>query len=48
MALYQRAITLDPNFAMAYLGLGVDEFNMDETSLAAENVQKVTNDCEIA
>jgi len=40
VALYQRAITLDPNFAMAYLGLGVDEFNMDETSLAAENVQK--------
>ena len=40
VALYQRAITLDPNFAMAYLGLGVDEFNMDETSLAAENVEK--------
>ena len=40
VALYQRAITLDPNFAMAYLGLGVDQFNMDETSLAAENVQK--------
>jgi len=38
--LYKRAISLDPNFAMAYLGLGVDYFNLDETDQAAENVHK--------
>jgi eukaryotic-like serine/threonine-protein kinase len=37
---YERAIGLDPNFAMAYVGLGVIYFNTDETSRAAENLQK--------
>jgi DNA-binding winged helix-turn-helix (wHTH) protein/tetratricopeptide (TPR) repeat protein len=38
--LYERAINLDPNFAMAYLGLGISDFNLGESSRAAENVQK--------
>ena len=38
--LYKQAIRLDPNFAMAYLGLGVTYFNLDETSAAADNVRK--------
>jgi len=37
---YERAIGLDPNFAMAYVGLGIIYFNTDETSHAAENIQK--------
>jgi DNA-binding winged helix-turn-helix (wHTH) protein/tetratricopeptide (TPR) repeat protein len=37
---YERAIGLDPNFAMAYVGLGIIYFNTDETSRAAENIQK--------
>jgi len=40
MPLYDRAIRLDPNFAMAYLGLGVNYFNLDETSKATETMQK--------
>jgi DNA-binding winged helix-turn-helix (wHTH) protein/tetratricopeptide (TPR) repeat protein len=40
VSLYGRAISLDPKFAMAYLGLGIEDFNLDETSRAAENVQK--------
>jgi tetratricopeptide (TPR) repeat protein len=40
VSLYKRAISLDPNFAMAYLGLGVNYFNLDETSQATANVQK--------
>jgi eukaryotic-like serine/threonine-protein kinase len=38
--LYKRAISLDPNFAAPYEGLGVVYFNEDEGSLAAENMQK--------
>jgi serine/threonine protein kinase/Flp pilus assembly protein TadD len=38
--LFQRAIRLDPNFAMAYALLGVSYFNLGETSLAAENTRK--------
>jgi eukaryotic-like serine/threonine-protein kinase len=38
--LYEHAINLDPNFAMAYLGLGITDFNLGEASRAAENVQK--------
>jgi Flp pilus assembly protein TadD/predicted Ser/Thr protein kinase len=38
--LYQRAIRLDPNFAMAYGSLGTSYNNLGETSLAAENIQK--------
>jgi eukaryotic-like serine/threonine-protein kinase len=37
---YERAIALDPNFAMAYVGLGIIYFNADETSRAAENLEK--------
>jgi DNA-binding winged helix-turn-helix (wHTH) protein/tetratricopeptide (TPR) repeat protein len=38
--LYDRAVRLDPNFAAAYLGRSVNYFNLDETSQAAENIQK--------
>jgi Flp pilus assembly protein TadD len=38
--LLQRAIKLDPNFAMAYTALGVSYSNLAELSLAAVNVQK--------
>jgi DNA-binding winged helix-turn-helix (wHTH) protein len=40
MLLYQRAVTRDPNFAMAYLQLGVGNFNGGATTLAKENLQK--------
>jgi serine/threonine protein kinase/Flp pilus assembly protein TadD len=36
----QRAISLDPNFAMAYVDLGTNYSNLDEPSLAAENLKK--------
>jgi len=38
--LYKRAISLDPNFAAPYQGLAAVYFNEDETSQAAENMQK--------
>jgi eukaryotic-like serine/threonine-protein kinase len=38
--LYQRAIRLDPNFAMAYEGLGTSYYNLGETTMAAENTRK--------
>lgn len=38
--LLQRAIRLDPNFAMAYAALGTSYFNLGETSLGAENTKK--------
>jgi tetratricopeptide (TPR) repeat protein/predicted Ser/Thr protein kinase len=37
---YQRAISLDPNFAMAYARLGSSYSNLDETLRAAENIGK--------
>jgi serine/threonine protein kinase/Flp pilus assembly protein TadD len=37
---YQRAIGLDPNFAMAYAALGACYYNLGETSLAAQNTTK--------
>jgi tetratricopeptide (TPR) repeat protein len=37
---FQRAIRLDPNFAMAYASLGVGYHHLGETSLAAENTRK--------
>jgi tetratricopeptide (TPR) repeat protein/class 3 adenylate cyclase len=40
VALFQRAIGLDPNFAMAYASLGADYLNLGETSLAAGNTRK--------
>ncbi|MFY9528090.1 MAG: hypothetical protein WBC04_11985 [Candidatus Acidiferrales bacterium] len=36
----QRAVSLDPNFAMAYALLGADYANLGENSLAAENARK--------
>ncbi len=38
--LFQRAIQLDPNFAMAYAVLGTTYHNLDEKMLAAENTRK--------
>jgi eukaryotic-like serine/threonine-protein kinase len=38
--MFQRAVRLDPNFAMAYSQLGVSYFNLGETTLAAENTRK--------
>jgi len=38
--LFQRAIRLDPNFAMAYASLGTSYHNLKENSLAAENTRK--------
>lgn len=40
VSLYQRAVSLDANFASAYEGLGVDYFNHDESSQAADNIRK--------
>ncbi len=37
---YQQAISLDPNFAMAYAALGACYYNLGETSLAAQNTTK--------
>jgi eukaryotic-like serine/threonine-protein kinase len=38
--LLQRAITLDPNFALAYADLGWSYSNLGESTLASKNVQK--------
>jgi serine/threonine protein kinase/tetratricopeptide (TPR) repeat protein len=38
--LFQRAIQLDPNFAMAYASLGTSNHHLGETTLAAENTRK--------
>ncbi len=40
MPFYQRAIELDPNFALAHLRLGVVAGNTGQTSLATKEVQK--------
>jgi serine/threonine protein kinase len=39
-SLFQQAIRLDPNFAMAYLSLGLTQFQLGETSQGAESVKK--------
>ena len=36
----KRAIELDPNFALAYVSLGVSYSNLGEPTLAAENIKK--------
>ena len=36
----KRALELDPNFAAAYAGLGVEYHNLGQASLSAENVKK--------
>jgi tetratricopeptide (TPR) repeat protein len=38
--LYQHAIELDPNFAMAYARLGTCYYNTGQSELAAQNTQK--------
>jgi eukaryotic-like serine/threonine-protein kinase len=38
--LFQRAIQLDPNFAMAYASLGTTYFNLGEDRLGADNTKK--------
>ena len=40
VSLFQRAIGLDPNFAMAYASLGVSYSDFGETALAAETTRK--------
>jgi DNA-binding winged helix-turn-helix (wHTH) protein/tetratricopeptide (TPR) repeat protein len=37
---FKSAIDLDPNFAMAYARLGVEYFNLNQPTLAAENATK--------
>jgi eukaryotic-like serine/threonine-protein kinase len=37
---FRRAIELDPNFAAAYVALGVAYSNLGQASLAAENIKK--------
>jgi eukaryotic-like serine/threonine-protein kinase len=37
---FERAISFDPNFAMAYAVLGSAYFKLNETTLAAENTKK--------
>jgi eukaryotic-like serine/threonine-protein kinase len=36
----QRAISLDPNFAMAYARLGTNYYHLGQNSRAAENARK--------
>jgi serine/threonine protein kinase/tetratricopeptide (TPR) repeat protein len=38
--LFERAIQLDPNFAMAYASLGTTYYNLGEKILASKNTQK--------
>jgi DNA-binding winged helix-turn-helix (wHTH) protein/tetratricopeptide (TPR) repeat protein len=38
--LFQQAVSLDPNFAMAYARLGITFFNLDEPTRAEENLRK--------
>jgi DNA-binding winged helix-turn-helix (wHTH) protein/Tfp pilus assembly protein PilF len=38
--LFQRAVALDPNFAMAYARLGINFFNLGEPGRAADSLQK--------
>src|SRR5579863_9905934 len=40
IAFFQRAVSLDPNFAMAYIGLGISYLNTGQTELAAQNIAK--------
>jgi tetratricopeptide (TPR) repeat protein len=40
---FQRAVSLDPNFAMAYAILGNAQYNLREPNLAAESLRKAFN-----
>jgi serine/threonine protein kinase/Flp pilus assembly protein TadD len=37
---FKRAVELDPNFAMAYAGLGLSYGNVGQATLSAENIRK--------
>jgi serine/threonine protein kinase/Flp pilus assembly protein TadD len=37
---FQRAVSIDPNFAMAYARMGANYFNLNETVRAAESIRK--------
>lgn len=40
ISLFQQALTLDPNFAMAYARMGTSYFNLNETGRATENLRQ--------
>jgi Flp pilus assembly protein TadD len=40
IAFFQRAVSLDPNFPIAYNGLGVAYWNTGQTALGAQNTAK--------
>jgi eukaryotic-like serine/threonine-protein kinase len=40
LALYKRAVELDPNFALAYIGLATLYHNLGQPDLSAENAEK--------
>ncbi len=40
VSLFQRAVSLDPNFAMAYARLGTSYYNLGQPARAAENTHK--------
>jgi eukaryotic-like serine/threonine-protein kinase len=40
ISLFQQAVNIDPNFAMAYARLGTNYANLGETALAAESIRK--------
>jgi serine/threonine protein kinase/tetratricopeptide (TPR) repeat protein len=40
LPLFKRAVELDPNFAVAYDGLGIAYSNLGENGLASENIRK--------
>ena len=40
---FQRAVSLDPNFAMAYASLASSYYNLGEPSLGADNTRKAYN-----
>jgi len=40
VSLFQQAVSLDPNFAMAYARLGTSYSNLGQTARAAENLRK--------
>ena len=38
--LFKRALELDPQFALAYDGVGISYSNINEPGLAAENIEE--------
>jgi DNA-binding winged helix-turn-helix (wHTH) protein/tetratricopeptide (TPR) repeat protein len=40
MSFYKRAISLDPNFAQAYVGVGIYYYNQDDPAQAAQYLRK--------